>query len=282
MPCNICHALADIALSTPRIQITFPCTATYEDGAEAWLHRACNRPHFRVRDSLSPVQPTGSGDIVKTLAIPPNLVECSFEHVSNIRGLDKTAESLAIPTLRHLSLGGPYPAWIDDEILNCLSLPGLVTLSLQMVETSVGDLLSFLERSSPPLRALVMDAPMYRGAERPHECLRLLPTLTHFELRLPGSVHMEGLFTMLAESFPPKVPDLDSIATHRCQPTIPPSSWKKFLRALAQRRATLRFVQITMSESRPIPSDVLVGFTDMVADRGHLYIGGKEANFLST
>ncbi|KAJ7666933.1 hypothetical protein DFH06DRAFT_1040463 [Mycena polygramma] len=349
---NICHAWADIALSTPElwsgIQITFPCTATYEDGAEAWLRRACNRPlsislwgpgffeagatdmiwrhsqqlrhlelcyqkeleeedsdeddyevdidllgcepkclpslktlAIRGLTSLNEDQAYIGSQILNLLRLAPNLVDCSIEHVSNIRGLDKAAESLAIPTLRHLSLEGPCSIWIDDEILNCLSLPGLASLSLPMVNISVGDLLSFLKRSSPPLRALVMDAPMYRGAERLHDCLRLVPTLTRFELREPGSALMEELFTMLAEGFSPQVPDLNSIVIYRCSPTITDSSWKKILRALAQRRATLRSVQINIPTSRSIPSDVLAGFKNMVADGMHLYIGSEESNFLS-
>ncbi|KAJ7640358.1 hypothetical protein DFH06DRAFT_1301955 [Mycena polygramma] len=317
------------------IQITFPCTATYEDGAEAWLHRACNRPlsislwgpgffepgatdmiwrhsqqlkhlelcyrkeleeeeesdeddyegcepkclpslktlAIRGLTSLNEDQAYIGSQIVNLLRLAPNLVECRFEHVSNTRGLDKTAESLAIPTLRPLSLGGPYP-WIDDEILNCLSLPGLVTLSLPMVNISVDDLHSFLERSSPPLRELAMDAPIGPASKRLHECLRLVPTLTRFELREPGSALMEGLFAMLAEGSPPEVPNLHSIVIHHFRSTFPIP--------LGRHSSARSHNDITMPTLfGSIPSDVLAEFKEMVADGMHIYISSEESNFLS-
>ncbi|KAJ7640389.1 hypothetical protein DFH06DRAFT_1052811, partial [Mycena polygramma] len=44
---HICHAWRDIALFTPdlwsEIQVRFPCAPGFNEGVQAWLHRASNR-----------------------------------------------------------------------------------------------------------------------------------------------------------------------------------------------------------------------------------------------
>jgi hypothetical protein len=72
-------------------------------------------------------------------------------------------EDVVLPALRRLSFGGALGHHPDseDNILNHLSLPTLETLFLRNV--AADDLLSFLRRSSPPLKELILGGgPMSR------------------------------------------------------------------------------------------------------------------------
>jgi hypothetical protein len=67
---------------------------------------------------------------------------------------DDTSETLTLPKLRRLMFGerGSYPQF-DHHLLRYLSLPGLEELFADVVWS---ELLSFLRRTSPPLRARLM------------------------------------------------------------------------------------------------------------------------------
>ncbi|KAJ7457922.1 hypothetical protein B0H11DRAFT_1873363, partial [Mycena galericulata] len=92
--------------------------------------------------------------ILEILRLAPSLVECVFLCAELLlHAGDDVQEPLVLPTLRRLTFGedGKAPD-SDDEILTRLSIPRLEALSLSMRGLSFADVLSFLERSSPPLR----------------------------------------------------------------------------------------------------------------------------------
>ncbi|KAJ7640368.1 hypothetical protein DFH06DRAFT_1052796 [Mycena polygramma] len=343
---NVCHAWTDIALSKPElwagIQITFPCTPTFKDGVQAWLHRACKRPlsislcgpgsfepgatdlvwqyapqmkhldlRYAVEDGVEDFDnyvdllggdpeslpllkaltirgyTDGSDGIAYSgpqipnlLRLASHLVECTIDSVYLIQDCEALSEIRVLPSLRQFLCGfrGSRPD-SDDAILKALSLPGLEALSIY---TSLDDLLSFLTRSLPPLRELVLNVRRPEGSTRLHDCLRLVPTLTHLELWLPGFALPEELFAMLAESFSPVVPSLQSFVIADFTEAIPLSSWKTVLRTLAERRAKLRIFEIIMVRRfvQQPPADVFAAFKTLATDGMQIRIGDKDSDFL--
>ncbi|KAJ6516806.1 hypothetical protein C8R47DRAFT_1088397 [Mycena vitilis] len=340
---NVCHAWTDIALSKPElwagIQITFPCTPTFKDGVQTWLHRACKRPlsialcgpgsfepgatdlvwqyapqikhldlGYAVKDGIEDfnnyVDLLG-GDpeslpLLKTLTIrgymdgyhgiaaysgpqiphllllASHLVECTIDSVWFIQHCDALSQILVLPALRQFLCGfrGTRPG-SDDAILKALSLPGLEALSIY---TSFDDLFSFLTRSSPPLRELVLNVRRPEGSTRLHECLRLIPTLTHLELWLAGFALSEELLAMLAE---PVVPNLQSFVIADVTEAIPDSSWRTVLCTLTERQNNLRIFEIIMVQfvQQP-PADVFAAFKTLATDGMQIRIGDRESDFL--
>ncbi|KAJ6558235.1 hypothetical protein B0H19DRAFT_1235166 [Mycena capillaripes] len=229
--------------------------------------------------------------LLKKIPRPPHfgaapLVECLFQEIP-MYSVDEPTETLVLPTLRRLMFG----EWAtlsqnDDEILKYLSLPSLEIFSLSLCDLSYNDLFSFLKRSSPPLQELAIAEGQDPG--RLCECLRLVPTLTHFEIWRPGPLLLEELFAALAESSSPMLPNLRNLTI---QPelsslTILHSSWKTLLRALTGRRGTkLQIVHIEMKATPSVSlkpaAEILAALEDQVKDGMQIYIGTGNFNFLS-
>ncbi|KAF7328775.1 F-box domain-containing protein [Mycena venus] len=282
---NVCHAWADIALSTPAlwaaIDVAFPCSEGFQEVLKIWLRRARNRPlsmslrgdledrsavaaiiwqpgqqlrNFEIcvdteddEDGITDVDlfrgmSPGSLPLLETLTIrgvlwrkfygpsilqlisrAPNLRECSFHEVEPVYLLDFKSEKVVLPNLRRLMfgpcLGKPTS---DDDILGCLSLPALEALSVSLRYVSGHELLSFLERSSPPLQELVVGD----GSElvRLHDLFHLLPGLTSFEIWGLGPPLMTELFAVLADS-PVPPPQLSPLV----HPQRPGARYFRFL-----------------------------------------------------
>ncbi|KAJ7680148.1 hypothetical protein B0H17DRAFT_73118 [Mycena rosella] len=147
------------------------------------------------------------------LRLAPNIVECNFGNLATFSSFDDT-ETLGLASLRHLAFQclheDHHHCESHDTILRRLSLPGLETLSLPMSQISSQDLVLFLKRSSPPLKALVVDGWDRDLDPELAECLRLVPTLTHLEFCWPSEYTTQQMLTSLAES-PPLAPNLLSI-----------------------------------------------------------------------
>jgi hypothetical protein len=211
----------------------------------------------------------------------PNLVKCSFERMCPVHNLDPTAEKLVHPTLRRLMFAESN----DNDILHCLSLPALKTISLSLSETSIGDFIYFLSRSSPLLEELtvVTGASLDSVRLRLYECLRIVPTVARFEIWWPGSRLLEGLFNGLADSSSPVLPNLHSLIIHLHVYAVSDSSWKTLLGVLSARRTQLQIIHIKYSETvsqRPAP-DVFAAFRELVASGMQVHIGTEAYNWLS-
>ncbi|KAJ7453697.1 hypothetical protein B0H11DRAFT_1820391 [Mycena galericulata] len=228
--------------------------------------------------------------IIGILRLAPNLVECVLDRVYPAwYAIDDVQEPLVLPTLRRLMFAkdGEFP-FSDDGILTHLSIPRLEALTLSMRGISFDDVLSFLKRSSPPLQQLVLgDGVDYERVDQLVECLRLVPTVTHFELWHP-EFGVEGVFTFLAESPPHVLPNLQSL-TIRPDSRISDSLWETLLSALVVRRTQLQTVHIkydTISVanissvySKPAPN-ILAALVELIAGGLDIYIGSETQNLL--
>ncbi|KAJ7457930.1 hypothetical protein B0H11DRAFT_2286723 [Mycena galericulata] len=166
-----------------------------------------------------------------------------------------------------------------------LSIPRLETLSLSMRAISSANVLSFLKRSSPPLQRLVLgDGVKYGGIDQLVECLRLVPTVTHFELWYPET-RAAGAFTFLAETPPRLLPNLRSL-TIRPDSRIPISDylWETLFCALVVRRTQIQIVHIEYeswcSASLMPASNILAAFEELAAAGMEVYFGTRTQNFL--
>ncbi|KAJ6558239.1 hypothetical protein B0H19DRAFT_132857 [Mycena capillaripes] len=218
-------------------------------------------------------------EILELMRLAPNLVECSFPGVLSVYDTYSEPDgTLVHPALRRLIFGehGEHPD-SNDEILNCLSLPALDSLSLSRRIVSGDDLFAFLKRSSPPLKELILGGG--RDSGQLHRCLSLVPSLVRFEMWCLQADSLAGLFAALAGSSFPMIPNLRSLTIQGCAPAIPNSTWK----TLAGRRTELHIVHIEMRPGavNSITSDILAGFGELVADGMQLFIGTTERNFLS-
>lgn len=148
------------------------------------------------------------GDWFELLRQAPNLRECYLYDVQIVR-VDRrgTSERLALPALRRLMSGEEerLPR-AGDDILDYLSLPGLEALSI-----SSDHLLSFLQRSSPPLLELVWGPSVLDSI--PLATLRLIPDVRRLEMWWPRYEAVEKLLEALAQSLS-LLPHLSTLIIH--------------------------------------------------------------------
>ncbi|KAF7328741.1 hypothetical protein MVEN_02502800 [Mycena venus] len=153
--------------------------------------------------------------ILELLSLAPNLTECIFHDVDpmSVYDLHFISEKLVLPNLRRLSFGpGTTSPESDDDVLKYLSLPRLQTLSLPLHYVSADGLLSFLERSSPPLQELVVgQGSKLIESNRLHDYFRLVPALTCFEAWRPNFALMTGIIRHIGRFIlqPPQPPHSD-------------------------------------------------------------------------
>ncbi|KAJ7666918.1 hypothetical protein DFH06DRAFT_253216 [Mycena polygramma] len=224
---------------------------------------------IRGLSSMGENQMYSGSQILELLRLATNLVECSFEGVSPIY-ISNYGEPLTIPTLRRLSFGEDS----DDDMLKCLSLPGLEIISMPLYAYggSTENLLSLLNQSTPPLRELAM--PIIAGEDftRLEQCLRLVPTLEKFRILRTGPDRVHRILSALADS-PSLLPMLHSLTIHVLI-REPDSSafWTALLRALSSRRAHVRDVHVELLQNSRAPEipisptdEIFSAFRDLTA-----------------
>jgi len=230
-----------------------------------------------IRGLVYPSHAFHGSRLLQLLRLAPNLVDCIFHNLQPVYDVVATAEKLVIPTLRRLMFGdcGMKPE-SDDDILRCLSLPALESLSLSLRDVTGADLIAFLKRSLPPLRELVAGDSM--SFVQLDECLRLVPTLARFEVWwLEATQDLEDLFSALAES-PSLLPNLRTLAIHISFSVIPDSYLRILLTALTVRRTRVMDVKL-LYRRRPLnpAEDILAAFRELAIDGMHIYIGTEGA-----
>jgi hypothetical protein len=229
-------------------------------------------------ETSSPQRGFLAPQIFELLSLAPKIVSCIFRDIEYWHNLDVVSETLEIPSLRRLMFGNHehYPD-IDKGILKCLSLPALEALS---VSVALGDLWSFLKRSSPPLQELVLGLPNHDSI-RLHQSLHLIPSLARFKIWVPDAQAVVALFVALADS-PSLLPKLQRLVV-RTMPRHPPPtspyisqfSWPTLLRVLSTRRFQFHISSVTEP-----PVDVLAALRELAADGIKIYIGTRERNFV--
>ncbi|KAJ7876576.1 hypothetical protein B0H13DRAFT_999254 [Mycena leptocephala] len=225
-------------------------------------------------------------DTMELLRSVPNLIECTLNNV--LLGGGQPEEKLVLLNLRCLKFGKSEDVrnfQSEDVILDHLSLPALETLALSFNTISSGGFSLFLKRSLPPLQKLFL------GGGRTDfsfieldEWLRLVPSLTHFELFVRDKTCTDGLFSALADS-PHFLPTLRLRILKIVQDLPPPSEslYQTVFRALSTRRAQLTCVDLRALYSGPSrPSiDVGDGLRQLAADGMEIYVGIQGTNFIS-
>ncbi|KAF7328768.1 F-box domain-containing protein [Mycena venus] len=218
--------------------------------------------------------------ILELLRLAPNLIQCIFHdvHLHGITPPDK----LVLPALRRLAfLHYESRLHDDDALLQCLSLPGINALTLSLMHISHDRLFSFLERSSPPLHELVLGAAIHwvmppRNSVTLRDCLRLVPSLTRFEVRWAALDFTTGLLTELAESTS-LLPDLRDLTICKLPAyDITRSFWEILHRAVSARRTQLRTFQVGVQGSEP-PVDILSALRELTVDGMQMHIGTQNA-----
>jgi hypothetical protein len=157
-----------------------------------------------------------------------------------------------------------------DDILDYLSLPGLEALSI-----SSDHLLSFLQRSSPPLLELVWGPSVLDSI--PLAALRLIPDIRRLEMWWPRYEAVEKLLEALAQSLS-LLPHLSILIIHigRSQASSNSDSfWKASLHALAARRTQIQVFHLKIHNpvAQVLAPDIILAFRQLVEDGIQVYVG---------
>ncbi|KAJ7853705.1 hypothetical protein B0H14DRAFT_3450124 [Mycena olivaceomarginata] len=172
--------------------------------------------------------------------------------LSDIDRVDRrsTSERLALPALRRLMFGEEerLPR-AGDDILDYLSLPGLEALPI-----SSDHLLSFLQRSSPPLLELVWGPSVLDSI--PLAALRLIPDLRRLEMWWPRYEAVEKLLEALAQSLS-LLPHLTTLIIY-----------------IARRTQIQVFhLKIHNPGAQVLAPDIILAFRQLVEDGIQVYVG---------
>ncbi|KAJ7641337.1 hypothetical protein FB45DRAFT_355413 [Roridomyces roridus] len=213
--------------------------------------------------------------IIQLLRIAPNLSQLSFCNLA--LAVDAFDEQLALPNLRRLAFVREDPE-LDEanyELLDFISAPGLEQFTLDLDFGDEDDIISFLQRSSPPLLALEIS-----GTENLYSfdiLLSLVPSLTRLRIKYPDSL-AQDLFSALAQtpiSVLPNLRDLELESAHDSDVL-----WDIVVRALRNRREQIKRFRLSDSWLE-IPPHVLATLRDLVAEGMEMWIqktSGLERN----
>ncbi|KAJ6510672.1 hypothetical protein C8R45DRAFT_964806 [Mycena sanguinolenta] len=187
------------------------------------------------------------GYTLKLLRLSPNLIDYDLAYDTKIffNG-DEDAPKVVLPKLRRLIFGEPgtCPRGGED-LLGCLSLPGLEALRINLFH---GMLLPFLKESSPPLLELIIGQFGDMEFLELAECFLLVLDLRRFEMWCPQYRVVHQLMTALAE-FPALLPHLGSLSFHLDR--YDTTDWMALVRALAARRERLRAFHLAVGKWPP-------------------------------
>ncbi|KAF7328799.1 hypothetical protein MVEN_02508800 [Mycena venus] len=200
---------------------------------------------LKIRGSMNDVEFYGA-QVFDLLCLAPNLVESVFDCMGFASFVDPAwVEKLVLPNLRRMMFRTSEEySTSDDDLLTCLTLPALETLSLPMLRASTTDLFAFLERSSPPLRELIISERADVDFLQLVECFRLIPTLTQIgfwnrEFRLVpdflDALHDSSL-----------LPNLRRLTLHLSASRTSDSLWETLLSSLSTLRVRSQLVNIEL------------------------------------
>ncbi|KAJ7659413.1 hypothetical protein B0H17DRAFT_1212936 [Mycena rosella] len=312
---NICSAWTHIALSTPALwaAIDIVCPSITDSGQAlgTWLNRARDLPlsvslrtSFEegvatIAISVRPLSPTLKLDFLRCA---PNLVECTFDNFLLRGHKPEELPELVLRNLRHLRFGkfsdDPFnPALHDSnndrhlvsdpQTLKYLTLPALETLYLPDTPPY---LLSFLDRSSPPLRTLALGR-KHTSIQPPDliKCLRFVPTLTHLDLYRPVNRYvLDTLFAALTD-LPLLLPNLHTLRIYHFHSRLFRDSLETLLRALTARRTQIVCFELVWSwgegataDASCPPADIGAALGELVADGMSIRFGTEDSNFMDS
>ncbi|KAJ7621406.1 hypothetical protein FB45DRAFT_1093186 [Roridomyces roridus] len=187
--------------------------------------------------------------IQQLLRCSPNLVNLYLYSLNMWESTDGERAAIVLPRLHRLDFGRNdwEPDSEGDEIFAMITTPGLESLHLLSMHTLSEDLLSFLKRSSPPLRELAFDCLQMAGStELLDDIFSVIPTLVHLDIGFPDSALLERLSTILTRRHPSRaLPNLQALEfQYFAGDDISDSSWDHLLPVLVARRAELGAMRI--------------------------------------
>ncbi|KAJ7682388.1 hypothetical protein DFH06DRAFT_1388981 [Mycena polygramma] len=213
------------------------------------------------------------GQILKILRMAPNLRECTFQDMRLVSedGIDDAV--IVLPALRRLMFPGS-----DDQILQLLTLPTLVYLSVPLDNVSGQDLLQFFRRSSPPLEELTISYPNLT-ADQLGESIPFLQTLERLEAFSMEYNVLDALLHALNGS-EATLPNLQMLRIRISGENPSSSSWNQLLRATSS-RPQLRIVHVELaaySDSAKPSTEILAAFRNLRIDGRQIHIGSRDEN----
>ncbi|KAJ7649844.1 hypothetical protein FB45DRAFT_886142 [Roridomyces roridus] len=216
--------------------------------------------------------------ILELLRLSPNLADLRIQNTSFVDA-DDVDENVVLPNLRRLKCTGGF---LEGSSLRWLSAPGLETLTLSpsiFPNTEPGAIISFLRRSSPPLRELVVSYG-YIGEQdftwfALCTTMSLLDTVSHLELNSAMPHILDRLFTILERPPSNALPALHTLILRNVEPEISPGpSWNGLARALTSRLGKLRTVRVILADDEwTLPQEVRSLFAEFLEDGMDIYIG---------
>ncbi|KAJ7641668.1 hypothetical protein FB45DRAFT_1000253 [Roridomyces roridus] len=171
----------------------------------------------------------------------------------------------------------------DHTILRFFSAPHLEAPGFAMPwnTQNSADIISFLQRSSPPLQTLVIE-----DSEKEfrvfNDIIPLVSTISRLEFEWLEIPFATDLFETLAQHPSSFLPNLDSLKFHSLHP-FPPLLWRSLVRAALARRKQLRSMRVTFASTVHVrvPPDVLGSFRTLSMDSGMDIFIGKSGNITS-
>ncbi|KAJ7160319.1 hypothetical protein C8R46DRAFT_1107716 [Mycena filopes] len=253
---------------------------------------------IKAADSKAPM--TGfftPAECVELLRSAPDLTECDFVNMFHAYALPtpkpRKWKPLTHTGLRRLRLGNPQQDRLGHNsarLLQNVTLPALKSLWIYDFDISKDEFVSFLKRSSPPLRSLHVD--VSKGdwdAQDVRDYLRLLPNLTYVEVTCH---HTDGpdlaLFPFLEvlETSPDLLPKLKHLGLRAYFSDF--DAYHNLITCLRARRAmrncTLESVRVITphDEEDIVPEGPVIEDLQKLAKGGlEVHVGSETFNFLT-
>ncbi|KAJ6472695.1 hypothetical protein C8R47DRAFT_1324609 [Mycena vitilis] len=317
---NVCSTWSGVALSTrplwATIHIVLPRSKVFVEFLRIWLKRAGSHllsisldgdfdeviaalvwQHAAQLRSIeiSYIQHPHSTDsgrqILEMLRHTPKLVELTFDWVEAAENNPTPAEKLVLPNLRCLQFGDENEDNLEGsaDLLVRFTLPVLETLVLATVK--LAHVHSFLLRSSPPLRKLLL-----LGLDNNEitftqldKCLQIVPLLTHLEFRDANTDLIDEFFDTLAQGSSTLLPHLRVLRIDHCSYDMEnflPPAYAGLLRLLSIRRSQIHHFELILhadgisSYHGGPEAHLRSAFRQLVAGGMVIYIGDSHENFV--
>ncbi|KAF8215348.1 hypothetical protein K438DRAFT_1801101 [Mycena galopus ATCC 62051] len=217
---------------------------------------------------------------IDVLGAAPALVECDFLNLRTPQN-DIALVEFTHPRLRHLRLGEmKVGEWENAAaILDYLTLPALETLLISHFDISTDQFVSFLSRSSAPLKSLFIGA--LDDDDILDQCFRLVPGVT--DLTLSFLSYCPSPFPVL-QWIETVLPNLHNLRI-RC-PLSADTDYDVVVGALAARRTVSNtqlqsFELLSTNREPPRPdTNIIAAFRQLVADGMHIHVGPKNDNYV--
>ncbi|KAJ7266729.1 hypothetical protein C8J57DRAFT_376872 [Mycena rebaudengoi] len=204
----------------------------------------------------------------------PNLAECTFDNVI-FSGCDRASLSTHT-SLRNLQL-------YNADILRCLELPALESLSISDFSITHGQFLEFLTRSSAPLQSLNMDMgwlkrqPEEWSIDQVESLWRLVPLLTDLTIKKTSSSF--PIIELLASGSHQLLPNLRKLTLLGFTPDD--SQYKMVVRILYSRRSQLQMFRLGLGKNVDRPeAGIIATLRELVADGMQVHVGTEDDNWV--